>query len=150
MNAMTKALSDAGVKLPSVRYRVWHWLKDHPEKTQEDITTALKLSYRPAAILNEMEGSGVIKAYSDVSRKHGMKGITYKLKRYSVTNPLAYEERVPYDRSKKKAAKVAPVAAATDSPKVPAPVKRKLASDLTEAEKFAAYLEFKQLMKELT
>lgn len=90
MNAMTAALKAAGTPVPSVKYRIWNWLASHPEKTAAEITTALGLSYEPGQSLVEMERGGVLKVYSDISRKTGLKGVQYKLKRYSVVNAKEY------------------------------------------------------------
>lgn len=159
MNAMTNALKEAGMKTPTVKYRIWNWLKDHPEKTADDITKALGMNYAPAGELRDMELRGMIKAYSDVSRNTGPHGLTYKIKRYSVTDAKEYE--VPDKPRKKKAPVVNPHAVnpharytdivstgGMDPRNTPAP-RPKAKVELTEAEKFAAFLEFKQLMKDM-
>lgn len=78
MNAMTEALVVAGVKVPTVRVRIFNWLKDHPEKTAEDIQKGLGLEYAPAQAIRNLELEGAIKAYSDKGRNG------YHIKRYSV------------------------------------------------------------------
>ena len=153
MNAMTNAMNNAGIKLPSVKYRIWNWLKDHPEKTAEDITKALGMNYVPAAEIRDMELRGMLKAYSDVSRKKGINGFEYKIKRYSVTNATKYEildKPAKHDTVKTPKAPPAVVPHAELVEKLvhtPQPKPKK--TELTEAEKFAAFLEFKALMKEM-
>ena len=44
MNNVSTALKTAGVKLPSVKKRIWLWLKDHPKKTYNEIAVALNIS----------------------------------------------------------------------------------------------------------
>jgi hypothetical protein len=94
MTNVSNALRVAGVKTPTVKARIWNWLRDHPEKTSDDIQKALGLGYPPAQTLVDMERGGVIKAYSDVSRKQGLKGVEYRIKRYSVVNKDEYIEPV--------------------------------------------------------
>lgn len=91
MNVVATKLKEAGVKLPSVKYRIWNWLRDHPEKTVSDIATALGLGYEPAQAILEMEKGGVVKVFSDMSRGTGGNGQSYKIKRYSVSNAKEYE-----------------------------------------------------------
>jgi hypothetical protein len=90
MNQIITALKTAGVPLPSVKYRIWNWLRDHPEKTVTDIEKGLGMSYPPSQALLDMERGGVIKAYSDRTRATGHSGQSYKIKRYSVVNKLDY------------------------------------------------------------
>lgn len=95
MTSVAHALKSAGVRLPTVKYRIWNWLRDHSEKTADDVQTALGLTYNPAQSLVEMERGGVLKAYSDVSRKAGLHGVEYRVKRYSVTDAKEYRN-TPY------------------------------------------------------
>lgn len=152
MNAMTSALKEAGVKTPTVMYRIWNWLKDHPEKTAEDITKALGMSYNIQTQLLGMERRNMLKVYKDKSRKTGIKGIEYMVKRYSVVNPNEYV-LLPMPSVKTPKAKNVTAPAKQETPYVnphakPA-VEKAAKSALTEAEQFAAYLEFKALMKEM-
>lgn len=151
MNAMTNAMNNAGIKLPSVKYRIWNWLKDHPEKTAEDITKALGMNYVPAAEIRDMELRGMLKAYSDVSRKKGISGFEYKIKRYSVTNATKYEildKPAKHDTVKKPKAPT-PAFSNAELMRKYMPQAQPKKAELTEAEKFAAFLEFKALMKEM-
>lgn len=156
MNSMTTALKTSGIKLPSLKYRIWHWLKDHSEKTADDIQKALSLSYPPSAELRDMEARGMVAVYSDVSRKSGLKGIEYRVKRFSVTNRSEYivgekpeaskpvKKHIPVAKERKFNQTMQQLQ--TLAAEVPKP---KAKADLTEAEKFAAFLEFKALMKEM-
>lgn len=148
MTAMTNALKQAGMKTPTLKYRIWHWLKDHPEKTTEDVQKALGLNYSPYGELLAMETAGILKVYSDVSRKAGMKGIVYKIKRYSVVNANEYEPPAR-KKHKSRADKVKLVPYVNPHAKTEAEKPTQATTGLTEAEKFAAYLEFKALMKEM-
>ena len=103
MSAVVNALRDAGVKVPTVKYRIWNWLRDHAEKTSDDVQKALGLAYPPSQSLVDMERDGVLKAYSDVSRKKGLKGVEYRIKRYSVVNKAEYVEPVRKVHKKKPA-----------------------------------------------
>lgn len=154
MNAMTHALTEAGVELPSVKYRIWNWLRDHPEKTTEDIKKALGLNYPPYAELVSMEKHSLVKSYGDVLRNKTFNGNPIKIKRYSVTNTKEYiqPERKAYVRKKATKQRKVTVVDVSRAPTVqaalaPKPVPEK--ATLTEAEQFAAYLEFKALMKEM-
>lgn len=103
MNQLTEALKDAGVPIPPVKYRIWNWLKDHPEKTKEEIKKGLGLGYEPAAERRALEENKVLKVYSDVSRHiNPVTKAHYKVKRYSVTNKLEFEQplRKPYKKRK--------------------------------------------------
>lgn len=154
MNVMTYALKEAGMKTPTVKYRIWNWLRDHPEKTAEEITAGLAMNYPPAGELRDMEVRGMLKVFGDVSRLTGPNGMQYKIKRYSVVNTKEYEV---LDRPRKKKFPVeVPKAAYTDvvstgglDPRNAPTPKPKAKVELTEAEKFAAFLEFKQLMKDM-
>lgn len=167
MNAMTNAMKEAGVKTPSIMYRVWNWLKDHPEKTVEDITTALGSSYNLNGQVSEMYKRGMLTVYKDKSRKTGLRGVAYMVKRYSVANPKQYE-LLPLPKRPAPAVepkKVTPIVTerafdaamrVIESKAAPAFSDKQLVqkympkkAEMTEAEKFAAYLEFKQLMKEM-
>jgi len=79
MNQITTALVAAGVKLPTVKQRIFNWLKDHPEKTRADIMKGLQFPYDPAQAISDMEHAGVIKYTSDINRHTNQ-----KVKRYSV------------------------------------------------------------------
>jgi len=159
MNAMTNALKEAKVELPSLKYRVWNWLRDHPEKTAEEIQKALGMPRPISGDMSVMEARGIVKVYSDISRKQGLKGVQYRVKRYSVVNKDKYELPPPPKKVKPKAAP-APKPVVVHKPSRP-PVrdvlgtgpadtpKPKAKVELTEAEKFAAFLEFKQMMKEM-
>lgn len=84
MNAMTQALKESGVKLPPVKQRIWTWLKDHPDKTIEDVTKALGFSYSLGAQMLDMERAGLLKVYGDVSRAaNPVTGYKQKIKRFS-------------------------------------------------------------------
>jgi hypothetical protein len=149
-------MTEAGMKLPTVKFRIWHWLKDHPEKTAEDIKKALGLNYLPYEVLHEMTKADTLKVYGDVSRKTSIHGLHPKIKRYSVTNAQEYEPPLRKKRTTKKVKTIATqrvfdsamrVIEAKAAPRIevaPAP-----APGLTEAEKFAAFLEYKALMKEM-
>ncbi len=157
MNAMTTAMREAGVKTPSVMYRIWNWLKDHPEKTAEDITKALGMNYSVQTQLLDMTRRGMLTVYKDKSRKTGIGGIEYMVQRYSVVNKGKYEllpkpkKHVPIAKERKFNLQISKSLAnppklsdvlgtsVSDTPKV----------ELTEAEKFAAFLEFKALTKEM-
>lgn len=150
MNAMANAMKTAGVKTPTVMYRIWNWLKDHPMKTAEDVTKALGSSYHLGSTLWGMERRGMVVVFKDKSRKTGIRGVEYMLKRYSVKNAATYE-LVPLPSPKKQAS--AAKEAEFNRPMVEAAKQTYAAPKkdvLTEAEKFAAYLEFKALMKEMT
>lgn len=149
MNAMTNALKEAGMKTPTVMYRIWNWLKDHPEKTAEDVTKALGMTYSVQTQLLDMERRGMLKVYSDVSRKRGLGGVEYKIKRYSVTNTSRYE-LLPRVKQVVRAElpKMIIGERGVSFPEMEAR-KPKAKVELTEAEKFAAFLEFKQLMKDM-
>ena len=90
MNTMTAKLVAAGVSVPSLKYRIWNWLRDHPEKTIEEIVKALGMAYNPYQAMLEMERGGVIKVFSDRTRGSGHFGQSYKIKRFSVVNKLEY------------------------------------------------------------
>lgn len=81
MNTMAPQLKAAGVALPPLKFRIWNWLKDHPEKTCLEIKAGLGISYEPGQALIELERGGVVKVYSGVNRL-----TNYKIKRYSVVN----------------------------------------------------------------
>lgn len=40
MNIIKTALKEAGIKVP-IKRRIWNWLRDHPNKTAREISTAL-------------------------------------------------------------------------------------------------------------
>lgn len=92
MNAMTAALKEAGTPLPSLKFRIWNWLKDHPEKTADDVRVALGINYALQSFMVQMERAGILKVYSDLTRHtNAMTGARMKIKRYSVNNKEAYE-----------------------------------------------------------
>lgn len=43
MNQITGALKAAGVSLPPLNYRIWHWLRDHQAKSYIEIASALNV-----------------------------------------------------------------------------------------------------------
>lgn len=111
MNAMTNAMKEAGMKTPTVMYRIWNWLKDHPEKTAEDITKALGSNYTLATQLRDMYKRGMVTVFKDKSHKITGAGIHPMVLRYSVTNPREYELLpVPavYKKAKPKVVKLPP------------------------------------------
>lgn len=150
MNAITYALKEAGMKTPTVKYRIWNWLRDHPEKTAEEITAGLAMSYPPAGELRDMEVRGMLKVFGDVSRLTGPNGMQYKIKRYSVVNTKEYEV-LDRPRKKKFPVEVPKMIIGERGVSFPEAEARKPKAkvELTEAEKFAAFLEFKQLMKDM-
>jgi len=88
---MTAALREAGAPIPPLKYRIWHWLKDHPEHTAKEITAALMLTYEPGQAILDLERAGVIKAYSDITKRiNPVSKQPWKIKRYSVTNHREY------------------------------------------------------------
>ena len=153
MNAMTQAMSTAGIKMPPLNKRVWLWIKDHPEKTYTDIASALNVAPSTvASALTDLTARGMLTIYQDRSRKAGIGGMQYMVRRYSVK--YKEFELLPRLNTVKKVKAVQP------APVAPAPVVRdvlgtgtadtpKTKAVLTEAEKFAAFLEFKALMKEM-
>lgn len=154
MNAMTNAMKEAGIKTPTVRYRIWNWLKDHPEKTCEDITKALGSTYPLDTQIGDMYKRGMLTVYKEPSRKTNVTGAHPMVGRYSVANPKAYE-LLPLPKTEKKKVVVDVSRAPTikklveESAAVATPPKKTAKVELTEAEKFAAFLEFKALMKEM-
>jgi hypothetical protein len=106
MTAVSLALRIAGVKTPTVKARIWNWLRDHSEKTCEDVQKGLGLNYPPSQALVDMERDGILTAYSDMSRKIGITGVTYRTKRYSVTSKDEYPETMR--KTYKRRAKVTP------------------------------------------
>lgn len=160
MNAMTNAMREAGMKTPTVMYRIWNWLKDHPEKTAEDITKALGSNYPLNTQLSDMYKRGMVTIFKDKSHKITGAGIHPMVFRYSVANPKAYELLPLPAVHKKKDTKpskplpyVNPHALAAQKKAADdlllQSVGAKPKAELTEAEQFAAYLEFKALMKEM-
>ena len=94
MKVVATALKTAGDKLPSARYRVWNWLKDHPEKTADEIQKALGLTYVPSTLMCQLEQEGVVRVFSDVTKRvNPVTKRPQKIKRYSVTSGK-YEEPV--------------------------------------------------------
>lgn len=106
MNAMINALRESGVPVPTVKYRIWNWLRDHPEKTSDDIERALGLNYPPSAALRDMEEAGTVKVFSDMSKTiNPVTRQPYKVKRFSVVNKDSFDETVrkPYPKRAPKA-----------------------------------------------
>jgi hypothetical protein len=58
MTNVAEALKSSGLKLPSLTYRVWQWVHDHPGKSAKDISTAIKVKH-----------SNVSSALSDMVRR---------------------------------------------------------------------------------
>lgn len=144
MNAMTNAMRTAGMKTPTVMYRIWNWLKDHPEKTAEDITKALGSTYPLNTQITDMYRRGMLTVYKDKSPHNNGLGFRNTVFRYSVVNVREY---VLLPTPKKKTV-VDIGRASTVQALVPQQVEPKKAKvELTEAEEFAAYLEFKALKK---
>lgn len=72
MNDMTIALTQAGVKLPTGRQRIWNWLKDHPHKTARDVLVALKLpAGTVSGALSKLESGGFVVANHEPVRPGG-------------------------------------------------------------------------------
>lgn len=72
MNDMTIALTQAGVKLPTGRQRIWNWLKDHPHKTARDVIVALKLhAGTVSGALSKLESGGFVVAKQEPVRPGG-------------------------------------------------------------------------------
>lgn len=169
MTTMTNAMRDSGMKLPSIKYRIWHWLKDHPEKTAEEISKALGLKYTCSVEMLDLYRRGMATVFKDKSHKKGITAFSYMVKRYSVVNVKEFELLPLPDmyKTKKEPAKTPPKLAVVAKPaapkpeEAPAPQQKQEAprvihaaasskrSAMTEAEQFAAYLEFKALMKEM-
>ena len=153
MNQITQALANAGVKLPPVKYRIWNWLRDHPEKTVTDIEKGLGLAYPPAQALVEMERGGVLKVYSDMSKKTGPHGMIYKIRRYSVVDKLNYVDTPASSLKKPKAtAKVTsyPIAQPEPPKAVPVPTAPQVVTtsnldNLTIGEARAIYMRLKEM-----
>lgn len=122
MTSVAHALKSAGVRLPTVKYRIWNWLRDHPEKTADDIQTALGLTYNPSQSLAEMERGGALKAYSDVSRKSGLHGVEYRVKRFSVTNTKEYQNTPHQSKTAKRKVVQKAAQTVTKYPLAPPPV----------------------------
>lgn len=119
MNTMTTALQEAGIKTPTVMYRIWNWLKDHPEKTAEDVTKALGSSYPLNTQLTDMYKRGMLTVFKDKSHKKLITGAHPMVFRYSVANPREY---VLLPKPKKKSVKLAKPVIQRPQPSLPKPV----------------------------
>jgi hypothetical protein len=61
MNTITAALKNAGVPVPPLAKRIWLWLKDHPNKTSREVSTALNAVHSQVATLtNQMYKRGML------------------------------------------------------------------------------------------
>ena len=99
MNAMTSALRVAGTKLPTMRYRIWNWLKDHPEKTADDVMKALGLTYVPSTLLVQMERDKQVRVYSDVTKRvNPVTKRPQKIKRFSAAPTYEAPMRKKHER----------------------------------------------------
>ena len=107
MNSIAHALKVSGMTLPPLNKRIWLWLKDHPEKTAEEIATALgeKLNTVSAQMTNLRDRDMLI-VFKDKSRKQGMAGIQYMVSRYTVKHKVW--EMLPRKHMKAKAPEAAP------------------------------------------
>lgn len=87
MNAITTALAEAGVTLPSIYERIWRYFKDHPRSTSLACTQVLKLSRaNVSSYISEMETRRMLRSESLDLRVKGARGVfhTRKVKHYSV------------------------------------------------------------------
>lgn len=77
MNSIPDALKAAGVKLPSLKNRIWLWLKDHPGKNYKTVATALKAT--PSSVssqLGDLYARGMLSCETVPSNaKRGVKSI---------------------------------------------------------------------------
>lgn len=118
MNSMTTALQEAGIKTPTVMYRIWNWLRDHPEKTAEDVTKALGSKYPLNTQLTDMYKRGMLTVFKDKSHKKLITGAHPMVFRYSVANPREY---VLLPKPKKKSVKVPKPVIQRPQPTLPKP-----------------------------
>ena len=116
MNSMTEALQTAGVKLPSVRERVYNVIRDNPGWTQKQIIALTKLPFQDVSKrCNELVAAGLIKAKRP---EHGASvGTMYQCD--LVRFPKYEWERSPNKAGRpRKNAVPAPVVAPTPAPPV--------------------------------
>jgi hypothetical protein len=77
MNSVSLALKNAGIKVPSLKKRMWLWLKDHPSKNYNEIAIALKAEPSSVASqLGEMYTRGMLSCEAVASKsKKSLKSI---------------------------------------------------------------------------
>lgn len=131
MNAISTALQEAGVTLPSIYERIWRYFKDHPRSTSLACTQVLKLSRaNVSSYISEMETRRMLRSESLDLRVKGAHGVFHnrKVKHYSVNindfEMLPKPARVKVTRkvAKKPLSKSVPAPAATPAatPALPA------------------------------
>ena len=87
MNAISTALQEAGVTLPSIYQRIWRYFKDHPRSTSLACTQVLKLSRaHVSSYISEMETRRMLRSEQLELRVKGARGVFHarKVKHYSV------------------------------------------------------------------
>ena len=87
MNAISTALQEAGVTLPSIYERIWRYFKDHPRSTSLACTQVLKLSRaNVSSYISEMETRRMLRSEQLELRVKGARGVFHarKVKHYSV------------------------------------------------------------------
>lgn len=113
MNDMTQALQAAGVKLPSVRQRVYNIIRDNPGWTQTQIIKSSGLSFQTVSLsCREMTKAGLIimKPHPD----NGPVGATYQC-------DLVRFPKYEWERSNASKPKAAKAVAKTQQAPTPAP-----------------------------
>lgn len=112
MNAMTTALQEAGVQLPSIYERIWRYFKDHPRSTSLACTQTLRLNRsNVSSYISEMETRRMLRSEMLEMKLKGPHGafVNRRVKHYSVNInefemlPKPHKPKAPRKSSKKAA-----------------------------------------------
>jgi len=90
MNDVSVALKTAGVKLPTLKKRIWLWLKDHPDKTYREIAHALNVRKTDCATqLGVMENRGMLSRVKGTLRHSSASAWSVVFDEYELLPPRA-------------------------------------------------------------